>query len=956
MFAYRTIGNVHPQGKPRVYFACHPDDLPSFLEEYSLKTLHIQDCAIWYETDYSSEYDIVELEAQLAEMQLIMMPVTSRLLTSPNRAMDLEFVIAQEKHIPILPIMMEDCLDEIYTRRFGDLQYINPFEKDRTKRSFNEVFESFIKAVLVGEELANRIRSEFEKYIFLSYRKKDRINAQKLMKQIHKWPVYQDIAIWYDEFLVPGENFNDLISSMLKKSDLFTLVVTPNLINEINYVMKEEYPAAMNNNKPMLPVEMEPTDKKDLEKNFKGIPDCIRNDDEEDLVLALQKKLHINTISKNDLDPMHSFLIGLAYLDGIDVEVDHNRAVQLIRGAAEAGILDAMHQLVMMYETGKGVVRDFREGLKWRKKFVYCLQEKYKEEPGEEAAIDLVNGIIDLGDAFFIMGLLKEAKDAYLDALPLAESYPGLRELISVSYNRLGDTAKAQGQYEEAKEYYVMDSELVYGLAMETGMMEDYHSLLISYERLGKIYEEKGELDEAEDYYMKSLEISIMLKEKWGTVDALQDLAILYDRLGDTTKKKGLTEAALIWYTTSLEIKQSLAEDLGTEDAYRNLSISLGRVATIVQSQGRLDEAKELYEKELDICLTLAEETGTVRSNRSLLICYYSLGDIALAQGKEESAKDYYEKCLDICLLLMERTGSVEARSDLSLCYNRLGTIAELQRKQEEAKKYYKKCLDISLPLAKELDTVISKANLSTSYSKLGDIALAQNEYEEAKGYYQESLKIAKMLAERTGVDDEFRELSVCYTKLGNIALAQGKQDEAKAYYERSLEICSELAKKSRTVVSQMDLIVSYCQLGDIAQSQGRLEDAKVYYEKGVDLCLPLVEEVENVNARRCLSLTFNRLGDMAQSQRKLEEAIGFYEKCLDIYKMLAAENDLRLQEIDALQLVYCKLGTVLFNARKNIDQAKEMFFKVIEMGDEFIDPQLKKRGDWAKDILERYF
>ena len=40
---------------------------------------------------------------------------------------------------------------------------------------------------------------------------------------------------------------------LLQKSDLFALVVTPNLVNEVNYVMTTEYPAAVEQKKPVLP-------------------------------------------------------------------------------------------------------------------------------------------------------------------------------------------------------------------------------------------------------------------------------------------------------------------------------------------------------------------------------------------------------------------------------------------------------------------------------------------------------------------------------------------------------------------------------------------------------------------------------------------------------------------------------------------------------------------------------
>ena len=119
------------------------------------------------------------------------------------------------------------------------------------------MLETYIKSVLVSSELAEKVRAAFDAYIFLSYRKKDRRKAQELMRLIHRNPLCRDIAIWYDEFLTPGEDFNQAIGKMLQKSDLFAPVVTPNLVNEINYVMTTEYPAARKQGKPVLPVEME---------------------------------------------------------------------------------------------------------------------------------------------------------------------------------------------------------------------------------------------------------------------------------------------------------------------------------------------------------------------------------------------------------------------------------------------------------------------------------------------------------------------------------------------------------------------------------------------------------------------------------------------------------------------------------------------------------------------------
>ena len=51
-------------------------------------------------------------------------------------------------------------------------------------------------------------------------------------------------AIWFDEYLVPGERFNDAIRDAFEKSSLFAMAVTPHLTEDGNYVMRVEYPLA----------------------------------------------------------------------------------------------------------------------------------------------------------------------------------------------------------------------------------------------------------------------------------------------------------------------------------------------------------------------------------------------------------------------------------------------------------------------------------------------------------------------------------------------------------------------------------------------------------------------------------------------------------------------------------------------------------------------------------------
>ena len=159
-----------------------------------------------------------------------------------------------------------------FNRICGNLQFLDRTSSDLTEIPYAEKLKNFLESVLVPDDLSRRIRAAFDAYVFLSYRKKDRKYAQELMRLIHENDFCRDIAIWYDEFLTPGENFNDSIREALKKSRLFALAVTPNLVNEKNYVMDIEYPMALQSGKKILAAELCTTDRKLLEQYYEDIP------------------------------------------------------------------------------------------------------------------------------------------------------------------------------------------------------------------------------------------------------------------------------------------------------------------------------------------------------------------------------------------------------------------------------------------------------------------------------------------------------------------------------------------------------------------------------------------------------------------------------------------------------------------------------------------------------------
>lgn len=361
---YRTRENFPPQGLPKVLFTAHPSDYVPCLPRISDEILHLQNCAIYYDETPTAPWDVQELEAMLSGMQLLVIPVTARFLREPNRTRETELPFALKHHIPVLPLLQEPGLENEFSDLCGDMQLLAREDVAAPVnvmagqvRSYEEKLRGFLDSVLVSDNTAELIRQEFDAYVFLSYRKKDRAEAQRLMKLIHENDFCRDVAVWYDEFLVPGENFTEGIRAALEKSRLFALNVTPNLLEEGNYVATVEYPQAGESGKPVLPVRMADTDEGRLREMYRGLPECV---EPEGLPEALRRELEGADLRKNDRDPMHNYLIGLAYLNGVDVEPDPARGLELLEIAAEE-LPQAADKLSDMYYTGQGITRDCAE-------------------------------------------------------------------------------------------------------------------------------------------------------------------------------------------------------------------------------------------------------------------------------------------------------------------------------------------------------------------------------------------------------------------------------------------------------------------------------------------------------------------------------------------------------------------------------------------------------------------
>ena len=409
MLNYKTRGNSAPNGKPRVFFACHPIDFDFCFQTIANEILEKQNCAIWYITDYNGIEEI-SLKDDLSLMQLIIVPITENLLIQDSYVSKIVLPYAFENHIPVCPIVFEDNLSSLlsqegnlklaYASLFGDWQYLNRYSKDSTEIPYSEKLSSYLSKILIGDEFAQKVRAAFDAYIFMSYRKKDRKYAQKLMRLIHKNEFCKNIAIWYDEFLVPGEGFNQAIADVLQNSDLFALVVTPNLVDEINYVMTTEYPTAREADKLILPVEMVETDKEALKVKFDGLPNCINASESTDFIAGLQSIIKKIALKENEGTPEHKFFLGLAYLNGIDVEIDVEIGISNVEAAAKDGLPEAIEKMASIYRYGIGTASNYDNAIYWQSHLVETCLAKYNQNHSSENVELYSKSLYELGNIY----------------------------------------------------------------------------------------------------------------------------------------------------------------------------------------------------------------------------------------------------------------------------------------------------------------------------------------------------------------------------------------------------------------------------------------------------------------------------------------------------------------------------------------------------------------------------
>ena len=980
---YKTRGGARPQGRPRIYFCCHPEDFQNTFGPITDELLEIQkNAVIWYRDPAKPFPDDEQFLSDLGLMQLFVIPVTSRFLYQDDPSRTIEMAFAFQSHIPVLPLMQESGLENDFNEICGELQFLDKSAaaKDPTALPYEEKLRKFLKSVLIGDEMAGRIREAFDAYIFLSYRKKDRSEAQKIMRLIHKNEFCRDTAIWYDEFLTPGENFNKEIGAAMKKSRLFALVVTPNLLEDPNYVQTHEYPSAVKQEKDILAVIAKDTDAEKLIDMYKGIENYSPTGDPNGVTERLHTLLHDIALQEDKHDSSHHFLIGLAYLSGIDVEVDHERAVRLITEAADGGLPEACEKLVTMYRTGEGVERDFHEALSRQTQFVQLLSQNASETQDINSYEILFAAQADLCDFQQELGKLNEAKQTGKLMLNTARSLITLQadngwRYTAICYDKLGDICRTEGNPAEAKEWYEKGLKIREQFYRENPGLFSWQDLPISYDYLGTMCEAEGDPAAAKLWYEKSLEIRKKIADETDTLYARRNLCISYDLLGSAAEKSGDPEGAAEQYEKHLALSEKIFAETGDAEDLRNLSLSWNRMGTVYREKGDYEKAGECFENSSSLSRELFQKTETINAKRDLSVNLENLGDMYKNGGNFRKAEKNYQESHKLRETILQETGTLISRQDLAVSFYKLAGLSNAEGHPRKAKSLYQKGTGIIEELPEERRSLDAQRILFAGYNQLGMICTQEGETKKAAEWYQKSRQISESIARQSQTIEAVHDRFLGYYNQGIDCHKTGKTEDAKTWYEKGIEVLTKQDEYFKNPRIRRDLALCYHRLGDLSRAQNQLQETKDYYEKSLALLEGIFKETGSPEARLDLADLYDSFAacvkasnDPMENLRALiqraydvsagkkveavknkeeESAKSWYEKSLALRLAVVEENPSPTAEQD-LFISFMNMGE-LANGEGKKDEAKEWYEKAIELSQ-----RSESSGMW-KDLIVCY-
>ncbi len=844
---YRTRAESTPNGKPKVYFSAHPKDLDAFFERTVAEILDFNNCAVYFDPESHAVRDEAELASALSDMQLFVFPVTSRFLFEENDARCKVFKYAKANNRVILPILEESGISDSCNIILGNVQLLDRNSLDSTAMSFSDKLGRFLDSVLISDSIAELVRAEFDAYIFMSYRKIDRLLAQKLMRTVHDNGFCRDVAIWYDEYIIPGEDYKRAIQNAIKGAAVFALTVTENLLlkndkGEDNYVKAVEYPAACDPSHPIpiLPVMMSETDRERLIADFPNIPELIdlTGGKTDALTAALSEKLGGLARRENDGDPLHNYYIGLAYLAGIDVEIDHPRAISLIIPSAEAGVAPAMEKLAFMYRHGEGVQRDHTKAVYWQRKYVEAKKTAFASEKSEATLRLLIDGFINLGGVLVELEKYSAALFVYEDALKYTSKYKKLStaENSAVLYNLIGEVCEKRNNYRKALHCYRK------AVRFGKKMIKTEHlnktlvtAIAVSYHRLANLLCQYSEPKKAYKYCKENFGIIDKLKGQASDSEINALLASSYDSFAEVRLYDGANSYSVLDFLNKCcDLRRKLNEEFKSTETKKDLIDTLLKIGDIKLREKEFEDAAECYVEALRLSEEFNLEVKNDYSRRIYNISHKKLSDCLESQNQfadamlfsyeEEEMKSFEQTVKTKIPFSSGRLSEEDGNLNSAPIYELLSEVHQaeeagckfaLRKKYNDAKCAFEK----GYKSAKELFALEAEDSYKMAYVaaciSMGEVELELKSNEALK-YFLEAKSLISEDAAKKGTIEERGKFVEILLGIAIVKSTEGDDKEALRLCKKIAKMLNGMRKESRDNMSKTAVAKGYIKLGMI--------------------------------------------------------------------------------------------------------------------------------------------
>ena len=457
-----------------------------------------------------------QLFNEIENMDAIIVLASELFISTEHEIGDLAVPYALSKGIPILPILLGDELEFAFDKKYGHIHYIKSTDKINSM-NFQRCVDDFIQHINKKEKWGTFQPSSiyknnpFSQTYFISYRKKDGRYVDVLQKKIHDDSKLLDTQLWYDTYLTPGENYDENLIRMIDKCDALILIVTPQLFEPDNYVLRTELPYAKSCGKKIIAIQMEETDWKSLES--------IQESYTIDQVYRLEEWNCFSEILEDaglsipDLNPcaQHLYELGISYLAGDIAECNRHLGCSLLYQAAESGYYSAYETLIeVMIGNYDSSYKNDLEAIELFEKYNSILKVQYSFRKDKTSLKKLFEYTRKFGEFYFEQNNFENAYCLFHLCYEYVKdvSKKDVNEFytyLSVACLKLGKTLNALKKFDEAEVYYrkavKIDGEVYDNKDMSLSNSRTLINSLTSLCEMGSFYQERGLLLKAKIAY-----------------------------------------------------------------------------------------------------------------------------------------------------------------------------------------------------------------------------------------------------------------------------------------------------------------------------------------------------------------------------------------------------------------------------------------------------------------------